>query len=462
MKTSERLPANLERALVPAPVLHILSRLQDKGFQAYLVGGCVRDMVLGIQPKDYDVATGALPDDVQGMFDRVIPTGKQHGTVTVLAQGRSVEVTTFRSEGEYLDARRPSRVEFQTDIDGDLSRRDFTINAMAYDPIAKELRDPFSGQRDLRDRLVRCVGDPRARFSEDGLRSLRAVRFAAALGFQIDPLTAQAIPGSVPSVRKISVERIREEFCKLLLSARPGLGLELLRKTRLLEVFLPELLEGLGQAQGSAYALDVYGHALASVEACRADLPLRLGALLHDVAKPRTAVADSGTTGVEFPGHEIAGAALATQILDRLKFPRRLVEAVESLVLHHRLYRLETASDGDVRRFIAAVGEKNVETHFALAEANCRGRGTEVQRRLEDLRRFRARVDVILRAHPPLDARALAINGAEIMRILGVSPSPAVGEATRFLLERVLDDPELNSGDSLAAILRNWARSRGK
>jgi tRNA nucleotidyltransferase (CCA-adding enzyme) len=452
------LPESVREIVIPPPVLEVLSRLQERGFQAFLVGGCVRDMVRGEQPTDYDVATDALPDEVERSFRKVVPTGKQHGTVTVLTKGPSVEVTTFRTEGAYLDGRRPSSVEFHTSIEDDLSRRDFTINAMAYNPMRNELLDPFGGQRDLVARVVRCVGDPDARFREDGLRSLRAVRFAAVLGLAIDPLTAAAIPRSLPTFRKVAIERIREEFSKLLLSSRPRFGIELLRSTGLLEVFLPELLEGVGQQQSDAYAEDVFGHAVATVEAAPVDLTVRLAALLHDVAKPRTA--DPTAKNRQFAGHEVLGAQMASEILERLKFPRKTIDAVSDLIRHHRLDDLPNASDADLRRFLASVGAENVDSHLALAEANWRGRGKGVNEALGKLSRLRSRIGKILSAHPPLDAGALALDGNEIMAVLGVGPSPAVGEATRFLLDRVLENPDLNSPGELAALLRQWAQSK--
>ena len=454
---SSGIPENVRKTVIPSAVLEVLSRLQKHGFQAFLVGGCVRDMVRGEQPTDYDVATDALPDEVERSFRKVVPTGKQHGTVTVLTKGPPVEVTTFRTEGAYLDGRRPSSVEFLANIEDDLSRRDFTINAMAYDPIHGDLRDPFGGQRDLLARVVRCVGDPDARFREDGLRSLRAVRFAAVLGLTIDPLTAAAIPRSLPTFRKIAIERIREEFSKLLLSSRPRFGIELLRSAGLLEVFLPEVLEGVGQEQSDAYADDVFGHAIATVEAAPADLVVRLAALLHDVAKPRTADPKASN---EFPGHEILGAEMATGILERLKFPRKTIDAVAGLVRHHRLDHLPDASDGDLRRFLAAVGVENIEFQLALAEANWRGRGKGVDQAMAKLLRLRSRIGRILSAHPPLDAKALALDGNEIMAVLGIGPSAAVGEASRFLLDRVLESPELNTPGALAALLRKWAQSK--
>jgi tRNA nucleotidyltransferase (CCA-adding enzyme) len=347
--------AGLAQIQIPAPVLGVVRRLRDLGFQSFLVGGCVRDLVLGLPPKDYDVATNARPEQVEAAFRKVIPTGKQHGTVTVLTDNFSIEVTTFRTEGVYLDGRRPSQVEFRSNIEEDLARRDFTINAMAFDPVANELRDPFGGQQDLAARIVRCVGRPVERFMEDGLRPLRAVRFAAVLGFALEPRTAEAIPEALDRFRMVAVERVREEFCRLILSQQPALGLNLLRTTGLLGVFLPEILEGVGQLQSEEYANDVFGHVVSTVEATPSDLILRLAGLLHDVAKPRTARRGSDG-GFEFPGHEIVGEAMATEILERLRFPRKTTETVASLVRHHLINPLEVGSDADLRRFAAKVG----------------------------------------------------------------------------------------------------------
>jgi tRNA nucleotidyltransferase (CCA-adding enzyme) len=450
--------AGLAQIQIPAPVLGVVRRLRDLGFQSFLVGGCVRDLVLGLPPKDYDVATNARPEEVEAAFRKVIPTGKQHGTVTVLTDNFSIEVTTFRTEGVYLDARRPSQVEFRANIEEDLARRDFTINAMALDPLANELRDPFGGQQDLAARIVRCVGRPIERFVEDGLRPLRAVRFAAVLGFELEQRTAEAIPNALDSFRKVSVERVREEFCKLILSQRPGFGLRLLKTTGLLGAFLPEILEGVGQLQSEEYAHDVFGHAVATVEATPADLVLRLAALLHDVAKPRTARRRSDGD-FEFPGHEVVGEAVAIEILERLRFPRKTTEAVASLVRHHLISPLEAGSDADLRRFAAKVGAQNLEAHLQLAEANRRARGERMEEELERLRALRSRIAATLSSRPPLTIQALALDGDAIMRILGVGPSPLVGEATRFLMDRVLEEPALNSAEALSEALREWVQS---
>ncbi len=429
------LPPLLAGASVPPPVLDVLARLTERGYAAYLVGGCVRDLLLGKPAKDFDVATSARPEEVQRCFSKVIPTGIQHGTVTVLSKGVGVEVTTFRKEGAYLDGRRPSEVSFHTDVEEDLSRRDFTINAMAFDPVRRALSDPFGGQADLAAQIIRCVGDAHARFSEDGLRPLRAVRFAAVLGFSLEPATFAAIGDTLDVFSKVSVERIREELSKLLVSSRPALGLALLRDTRLAERFLPELVADAA----------VFDHTVATVAACPPELELRVAALLHDLARAQ---------GVE--GHEERGAALAKALCLRLKFPNKTTEQVTHLVRWHRISPLLTASDVELRRFLAQLGRDQVGAWLALAVANRRARGAgepEVQALGE-------RLAALLAVSPALSAKELALDGAAIMKALGVGPSPAIGQATRFLMERVLEDPSLNRADRLTALLAQWWASK--
>lgn len=404
------LPETLARASIPEPVLDVVSRLQGAGFQAYLVGGGVRDLLLGKVPKDFDVATSARPEDVQRTFRKVIPTGIQHGTVTVLQRGTHVEVTTFRSEGDYHDGRRPSSVAFHEDIAADLSRRDFTINAMAFDPIARRLEDPFGGQVDLGARIVRCVGEPSARFSEDGLRPLRAVRFAAVLGFALDPPTHHAIGPALAVFRKVALERVREELTKLLLSTRPALGVELLSSTGLLACFLPEALQG--------------------------DLGAKLAAL------------GRATLNLEVRLAIVLAGARPDAPLRRLTFPTKVVEKVALLLAHPLPASPDGWTDPQLRRFLAAVGPSNVDDVVELARAQ----------RGEDL--FGERLRAMVAARPALFPRELALDGNAIMTALGVKPGRVVGEATRFLMEQVLDDPSRNQPVELSALLLAWAKGR--
>jgi tRNA nucleotidyltransferase (CCA-adding enzyme) len=419
--------ANLHNAEIPRPVLDVLRRLRELGFAVFLVGGCVRDLVRGVPPKDFDVTTSAHPHEVQAAFKKVIPTGVQHGTVTVVLGGTHVEVTTFRSEGDYHDGRRPSTVTFESDITEDLSRRDFTINAMAYDPLSRELVDPFGGQVDLQAHIIRCVRDAHERFSEDGLRPLRAVRFAAVLGFSLDPATRAAIPPTIPVFRKVTLERVREEFVKLLLSPRAESGLVLLEETGLLEVFLPEL----ARAEAEAARL-----ARAAAQVAPAEVELRLAALLADLV-----------TGRE-----------ARELGIRLKFPNKLADTVGLLIEHAALEARIGEGDPALRRLLARVGLGHLESLLAVAHARIQVRAPE---RLADFLRLQEQLRALAATRPPLNAKGLALTGGDIMATLGVGPSPIVGEATRFLLEAVLDDPALNQPESLKELLRAWQAGKG-
>lgn len=448
----------LTDARIPESVLRVLSRLKERGFQAYLVGGCVRDMVRGATPKDFDVATSARPEEVQRSFHKTIPTGIQHGTITVLLQGTPVEVTTFRTEGAYTDARRPSSVSFHTNIDEDLSRRDFTINAMAFDPTDGRLVDPFGGQADLEKKLIRCVGSAVARFTEDGLRPLRAVRFAAVLGFTLDEETEAAIRTTLPSFRKVAQERVRDEFVKLLLSDRPREGLTLLERTGLLGCFLPELASCVGQAQDPSYGGDVFHHVISTVAACPPVLEVRLTAALHDISKPRTA--QPWGEVVQFHEHERLGEQMAREVMQRLKFPTKVVDTASLLIREHTLDESARWSDGGLRRLAARLGIEQLDPFFAFVEAD-RATRVDGEERRRKVKALQARLEDLLAQRPPLNAKALALNGNQIMQVLGVGPSPAVGEATRFLVDHVLEDPSQNSAPALTALLRQWAAQKG-
>ena len=450
----------IERRLIPEDVIGICRRLQSAGHEAHLVGGGVRDLVLGREPKDFDLATSALPDAVMALFGHrfAIPTGLQHGTVTVLSApapaGRPVEVTTFRGEGIYLDGRRPSSVEFGKTLVDDLSRRDFTMNAIAYDPLAERLTDPFGGQRDLAAKLVRAVGDPMVRFSEDGLRPMRAVRQATQLGFTIDPPTMHAIADTLGSFRKVSAERIRDELIKLLASDAPARGIELLRASSLLAEIMPELLEGVGCTQNRFHKFDVYGHTLATLAAAStADPVLRLGALLHDVGKPRARQPKEDAPGeYSFFKHEYIGAEMAVSICQRLKLANAERESVRLLVANHMFYYTPEWSDGTIRRFVRRVGVDELPALLALREADVAGRGfgEDPEKETSELRR---RVAEVASADAALTVKDLAIDGRDVMNLLQIPPSRTIGVVLEALLERVLDDPSLNTRETLSALV---------
>ncbi len=451
-------------ASVPAPILKVAQALQEAGYQAHLVGGAIRDLYLGREAHDFDIATSARPPEVTNVFGRArtIPTGEKHGTVTVLVgdgESRvSVEVTTFRGEGAYSDGRRPDSVEFTDSLTEDLRRRDFTVNAIAFDPIEARVADPFGGLDDIGEKLLRAVGDPVARFGEDGLRIMRAVRFAAQLEFTLDPATEAAIPGAIPIFRKVSMERVRDELLKLLAAPRPSVALRLMQRTGLLAEVIPELTEGVGFHQNRFHTHDVWEHTLHAVDATRGGAIVRLGALLHDVAKPRTAAPKpESPTENTFFRHESVGAEMADQIGRRLKLANHERERVVALVGHHMFWYSPEWTDATVRRFIGRVGAELLPDLFALREGDvvARGRGEEPGREIDELKR---RIDEELASARALKVGDLAVGGGDVMRILAVPPSRIVGEVLRRLLEKVIDDPTLNTREALEPLIAVVAR----
>ena len=452
-------PLSLEalRAEIPPDVLAICRRLRDAGHQAHLVGGGVRDMLIGRPPTDFDLATDARPEAVVALFGTTfaIPTGLKHGTVTVLSETRRpVEVTTFRGEGEYLDGRRPTSVTYVDTLEEDLSRRDFTMNAVAFDPLGGGLSDPFDGRGDLGRKLIRAVGDPLLRFREDGLRPLRAVRQAAQLEFEIDPPTLAAIPATLDVFRKVSAERIRDELFKMLAARRPSRGLELMRQTGLLGEVIPELLEGVGCTQNRFHKHDVFGHTLSVVDATEADPVGRLGALLHDVGKPRARQPREGAPGeYSFFKHEYVGAEMADAICRRLKLANADRDRVVAMVKNHMFFYMPDWTDGTIRRFVRRVGgQGGLKDLFALREGDVKGRGfgEDPDGELGELQR---RIAVVADVDAALKVTDLAIDGKDVMRILGIAPSREIGVILERLLERVLDDPSLNEREKLEAML---------
>jgi tRNA nucleotidyltransferase (CCA-adding enzyme) len=381
----------------------------------------------------------------------------QHGTVTVLTDAsprRPVEVTTFRGEGAYVDGRRPSSVTFVSSLLDDLARRDFTMNAVGFDPVSGQLTDPFDGQGDLGRKLVRAVGDPLARFREDGLRPMRAVRQAAQLGFDIDPPTLDAIPLTLDVVRKVSSERLRDELLKLLGAPLPSRGLELMRTTGLLGEVVPELLEGVDVVQNRFHKFDVYHHTLSVVDHTRADAIVRLGALLHDVGKPRARQPREGAPGeFSFFKHEYVGAEMADAICRRLKLSTSERERVVAIVANHMFFYTPDWTDGTVRRFVRRVGPGGVDDLFALREGDIAGRGFDEDPAIE-IGELRRRVGEVAAADAALKITDLVVNGQDVMRVLGIGPGRQIGVVLEKLLERVLDDPSLNERARLEQLIR--------
>jgi len=458
---------------VPEYVQKVARILIKEGYDCYLVGGALRDLMLKKAPHDYDLATNALPDEMLNIFPKSVSTGAKFGTVMALVQDRhgethEVEVTTFRSESEYIDGRWPSNVEFVNDIDKDLGRRDFTFNAMALDlsqmeldgqEVEKEARiyDPFDGIGDLEKKLVRAVGTPIERFKEDGLRAFKACRVASQLGFTIEKETFEAIKESIPVAKQVSMERIRDEFMKMLLnSPKPSVGIDLMRESGLLQIFMPELLEGLGVEQKLFHAHDVYWHSLKTCDAAHDSV--KLAALLHDIAKPRT---DMGNG--HFYGHDKMGADIAEKIMKRMKFSQSEINRVKVLIENHMFYyphiqedmtdeekeniEMHQWSDSAVRRFIQRVGEENIDDLFKLRMADAQSNPSTAFKP-DEITILQRRISEVRKQDMALKVTDLAITGEDLMS-LGIEKGPKLGEILKELLEMVLDDPLLNSKEKL-------------
>jgi tRNA nucleotidyltransferase (CCA-adding enzyme) len=432
----------------------ICARLRDAGKRGWIVGGCVRDLLRGKEVSDWDVATDARPTEVMKLFPRVIPTGIDHGTVSVLIRGVAYEVTTLRGETSYSDGRRPDAVVFVDDIAADLARRDFTFNAIAIDPLVPSLIDPWEGQKDLAARVLRAVGEPMERFSEDGLRVLRAARFAATLECAIEPRTLAAIEPTLDTYRKVSAERVRDEWMKTMKAKKPSIAFEVMRKTGILGVTLPEMIESVGMAQNRYHAYDVWNHTLACLDACEGDAPLRIAALLHDIGKPRTRALSEKTNDYTFYNHEKVGAEMTGPILDRLRFSNDEKARITSLVANHLVCYSEEWTDAAVRKWIRRVSRERVEDLYALNRADILGKGREVTHELAGLERLKERVRGELAAEHALSARDLAVDGKDVMRELAIKPSRRVGEILEALLEKVVEDPALNDRETLLRMIR--------
>ena len=443
--------ARLEAFAWPAPLLDALARLGAAG-RTVLVGGTVRDALLGREPHAvFDVGTAVMPAEVMRRFDRVEPLGLAHGTVLILAGDLQIECTTFRREGAYPDARHPEHVEFTDDLGADLARRDLTVNAMAYDPATRELTDPYGGFTDLLAGVLRAVGDPVARFHEDALRPVRLARFAATLEMNPEPATRAAMATATERARQVAVERVRVELEKLMTAPRPSIGWELLRESGLLELWMPELVRGYGVTQNRWHAWDVWDHGLHTCDAAPADKPrVRWAALLHDVGKVATRVVRNGEA--TFYEHERVGAEQADAILARLRFPNEEREAIVRLVREHMFDYRQEWRDAAVRRWLRRVGVDNVADLFDLRIADAIGNGTRPPL-IGGLEALRERIERELEKEQVLHVRDLAVDGGDVMRVMGLSPGPQVGRVLERLLEEVLEDPSVNSRERLLARL---------
>ena len=433
---------------VPPHVFRIRDVLARSQKRAWVVGGCVRDLLRGKPPSDWDVCTDATPQELMKLFPRAIPTGLQHGTVTVVLDREHYEVTTLRGEGAYSDGRRPDAVHFVSDIDQDLARRDFTVNAIAIAADTGAIVDPFGGQRDLEAKVIRAVGKAEERFSEDGLRVLRAARFCATLGFSLDPATKAAIEPTLGTYKKVSPERVRDEWMKAMKAPKPSVAFDVMLETGILGVTCPELLEGVGLEQNKFHAYDVWKHSLECMDACPHDAILRIAGLFHDVGKPRSRAFSDKTNDYTFYDHDRIGAEMVEPIATRLKFSNDERTRITHLVRHH-LFHYDKWTDATVRRWIRRVGKDRLEDLFFLNYADAVAKGKDATSSFEALAALKLHVEKVLAEGAALSTKDLAIDGNVLMKELGMKPGRAIGTVLAQLLEDVTSDPSLNTRERL-------------
>jgi tRNA nucleotidyltransferase (CCA-adding enzyme) len=436
--------AGLIDPLLPAGAKRLVTRVRGTGGRLALVGGSIRDILLGIEVRDWDFATDLLPERMIEIFPRSVEVGVRFGTVIVVESDGTYEVTTFRREGRYTDQRHPDSVVFTGSIDEDLARRDFTVNAIAYDFETSRLHDPHGGVPDLASRTIRCVGRPEDRFREDALRMLRCVRIAGQLGFDIDGETYDALVRSAPGLDMIAMERIREEFDRILLQKRPAVAIERLFETGLLERFIPELAECYGVSQNRFHAFDVFYHSLMSADmAPEGNRIVRLAAIFHDLGKKDTRT--EGPDGrVTFYNHQAYGARKADAIMRRLRYPNEDRERVVHLVQNHMFHYGREWSDGAVRRFIRTIGPENLDDLFEARRADTLGNGMRRSAASPELKELRGRIQDLIAQESALSVKNLAVNGNDLMSGLGIAAGPAIGRILDALLDEVIEDPGKN------------------
>ena len=433
---------------LPRPVQFCIDALERAGFAAYAVGGCVRDACLGLQPHDYDLCTAATPAQICHIFAAfpLVKAGEKHGTIGVVLEGEVYEITTFRTEGSYTDSRHPDWVEFVPQVEKDLARRDFTVNAMAFSP-ARGFADPFGGRKDLAQKVLRAVGDPRQRFTEDALRILRGVRFAVRFGLTPEQETLAAMTELAPRLHNIAAERIFDELCKLL----PLVTAEdLVTFAPILCQVIPELTATVGFDQKNPHhAYDIFTHTAHVVEAVPADLTLRWAALLHDIGKPSTFSLDDDGKG-HFYGHAEASVQLADSILRRLKAPTTLREDAMLLIGQH-MTRLEPEKKA-LRRWMGRLGEEKLGKLLTLQAADMGSKGTGIPREMAQFDQLRAIIEEIRAENACLSLKDLAVSGHDLMH-LGYR-GKAIGQALNALLEQVLDEKIPNEKEALLEAVR--------
>lgn len=435
---------------IPKEVRETIKALNDAGFEAYAVGGCVRDFILGREPNDWDITTNAKPDEIQKIFKNSVYEN-DFGTVAINTESQNerlkiIEITTYRIEEKYTDKRHPDAVKFTTKLEDDLARRDFTVNAIAYD--GKKFIDPFGGQKDIASKIIRTVGNPKERFNEDALRLMRAIRFAVQLNFKIDKKTVEGIGENSGDIVAISKERIRDEVIKIIKTENAMAGIEMLSEFGLLKHIMPEMEEGINVGQNKHHIYTVWEHNLRALDwAAKNDykMEVRMASLLHDVGKPRAKQGDGPDS--TFYNHEVVGAKMTAQILERLKFPKKFVEKVTLLVRYHLFYyNVEEVSESSVRRLVKNVGPENMDDLLEVRMADRKGSGVPKAEPYK-LRHLRAIIEKVSR--DPISVKMLKINGNDLMEELKIEPGPRLGYILNILLDEVLDDPSKNTKEHL-------------
>jgi tRNA nucleotidyltransferase (CCA-adding enzyme) len=439
---------------LPKNVEFIINELNKNGYEAYVVGGCVRDSLLGIMPKDYDITTNTKPEEVKNIFDKTIDTGLQHGTVTVVLDKENYEITTYRIDGIYSDSRRPENVAFTNSLTDDLSRRDITINAMAYNH-KDGFIDPFDGQKDLNNMTIRCVGDAYQRLEkEDRLRKMRVIRFAAQLGFDIHTDTFKAIR-KYPSLDGISIERIQAEFNKILLSDRTRYGIDLLYQLKLLNQFLPEFSKCMETAQNSPY--HVYSVGMHSLIACgnvdiQYSLHLKLAMLLHDIGKPICKTTDEN--GIDhFYGHAKYSVELTDNILKRMKYDNETINRVKELIMYHDAEIQDNKNS--VRKWLNKIGDDSFRNLLKIRVADIYAQNPQhYDERHSKIQRIKNLIEEVIQDKECFTIKDLVIDGNDLIQ-LGFKQGIEIGNMLNYLLELVIDNPKLNQKDELVKIIKS-------
>ena len=440
---------------IPENIGAISESLEKAGFEAYLVGGCVRDVLAGRKPKDWDFTTNARPEDIIKIFPKTFYEN-EYGTVGVVNENtedeslKVVEITPYRIEGKYSDYRRPDSVVFSKNLEDDLKRRDFTINAIAYDITKGQIVDPYNGQKDIKDKVIRAVGNPEERFAEDALRVLRAIRLATELGFMINSETEKALENNVKNLGKIAQERIRDEFIKLIMSPNPMIGIVLANRLGILKYVSPETEAGINIKQNGDHIYDVWEHNLRALQHS-ADrgwpLHVRLSALFHDVSKPETRRWSDEKKDYTFYGHDVVGSRVTKKILERMRFPREIVDVVSKLVRYHLFFSdVDKITLSAVRRIVKNVGPEHVWDLMKLRACDRIGMGRPKETPYR-LRKYESMIEEAMRA--PISVAMLKIDGKRIMEVTHETPGPKIGYVLHALLEEMLDEPEKNTSEYL-------------